>query len=57
MVKHFRTENYPEKSYNYLRFPLFFSQNQGTTILNHMDFPEKLSIIRRFCGGKSWEFT
>ena len=24
MVKHFRTENYPEKSYNYLQFPLFF---------------------------------
>ncbi len=50
MVKHFRTENYPEKSYNYLQFPLFFLQNQGTTILNHIDFSEKLSIIRWFCG-------
>jgi len=29
MVKHFRTENYPEKSYNYLRFPLFFYKIKG----------------------------
>lgn len=50
MVKHFRTEKLSGKILQLSPVSVIFLQNQGTTILNHMDFPKKLSIIRRFCG-------